>query len=68
MRSKSKSKNDLLSRLITLTPGKGWKFTIDAFTKAQEVNLEDIPLIIAGDGSMRDCITEKLSTLTPHTY
>ena len=37
-----------------LTPDKGWKFTIDAFTKAQKLNLEDIALIIAGDGSMRD--------------
>lgn len=51
-----------------LTPDKGWKFTIDAFIKAQDVNLENIALIIAGDGSMRDRITEKLSTLTPHTY
>lgn len=52
-----------------LTPDKGWNFTIDAFTKiAKEVNLEDIALIIVGDGSMRDRITEKLSTLTPHTY
>lgn len=37
-----------------LTPDKGWKFTIDAFAKAQKVNLEDVALIIAGDGSMRD--------------
>jgi glycosyltransferase involved in cell wall biosynthesis len=51
-----------------LTPDKGWNFTIDAFRKTQKVNFEDIALIIAGDGSMRDRITEKLSTLTPHLY
>ncbi len=52
-----------------LTPDKGWNFTVDAFKNiAQEVNLENVALIIAGDGSMRDRITEKLSTLTPDTY
>jgi glycosyltransferase involved in cell wall biosynthesis len=52
-----------------LAPDKGWNFTIDAFTKiAQEVNLEDVALIIAGDGSMRDRISQKLSALAPHTY
>lgn len=52
-----------------LTPDKGWNFTIDAFTKiAQEFNFEDIALIIAGDGSMRDRITEKLNAIIPHTY
>ncbi|GHT88737.1 glycosyl transferase [Alphaproteobacteria bacterium] len=52
-----------------LTLDKGWNFTLDAFTKiAQEVNLDNIALIIAGDGSMRDRITEKLSAIIPHTY
>lgn len=51
-----------------LTPDKGWKFTIDAFTKAQKVNLEDVALIIAGDGSMRDRISQELTKLAPHTH
>ena len=52
-----------------LTPDKGWKFTIEAFTKiAQEINLENLALIIAGDGSMRERISQELAKLTPHTY
>ncbi len=49
-----------------LTPDKGWNFTIDALTKLAQI--EDIALIIVGDGSMRDRITEKISALTPHLY
>ena len=49
-----------------LTPDKGWSFTIDALTKL--VQIEDIALIIAGDGSMRDRISQELTKLTPHTY
>ena len=52
-----------------LTPDKGWKFTIDAFAKiAQDVNLENIALIIAGDGSMRDRISQELTKLIPQTH
>ncbi len=51
-----------------LTPDKGWKFTIDAFTKAQEINLENVALIIAGDGPMRDRIAQKLGKLTPNIH
>ena len=52
-----------------LTPDKGWKFTINALTKiAQEVNLEQIALIVAGDGIMRHEIAQKLSKLTANIY
>lgn len=43
-----------------LTPDKGWRFTIDAFSNLHQVNLENIALIIAGDGFMREEITERL--------
>lgn len=48
-----------------LTPDKGWKFTIDAFTKAQKLNLEDVALIIAGDGSMRDSASARRASHFP---
>ena len=48
-----------------LTPDKGWKFTIDAFTKAQKVNLDDVALIIAGDGSMRDSASARRASHFP---
>jgi glycosyltransferase involved in cell wall biosynthesis len=52
-----------------LTPDKGWKFTINTLTKiAQEVNLEQIALIVAGDGIMRHEIAQKLSKLTANIY
>lgn len=54
--------------LTRLTPDKGWKFAIHAFTQmahnAQYRPLLDrVALIIAGDGSMRSEITEKLAML-----
>ncbi|NEO90518.1 MAG: glycosyltransferase family 1 protein [Moorea sp. SIO3G5] len=52
-----------------LTPDKGWKFTLNAFSRVvQEVNSEQIALIIAGDGSMRDEIATGLSQLTPNSH
>lgn len=52
-----------------LTPDKGWDFTLDAISKlAQEIELENIAWIIAGDGVMRDRIATKLSKLTPNIY
>jgi glycosyltransferase involved in cell wall biosynthesis len=53
--------------LNRLTPDKGWQFTINAFSKiAKETNLENIALIIAGDGVMREEIIAQLGNLTPH--
>ncbi|NET27613.1 glycosyltransferase family 4 protein [Okeania sp. SIO1I7] len=52
-----------------LTEDKGWKFTLDAFTKLQQlVNLENIAIIIVGDGPMRDEISNRLSKLTKNVY
>ncbi|MEB3341365.1 glycosyltransferase family 4 protein [Okeania sp.] len=52
-----------------LTEDKGWKFTLDAFVKLQQlVNLDNIAIIIAGDGPMRDQISNKLSQITNHVY
>lgn len=51
-----------------LTPDKGWRFTIDTFSKfAPELN-RNIAIIIAGDGSMRDEIAERLGNLTCNVY
>jgi glycosyltransferase involved in cell wall biosynthesis len=47
-----------------LTPEKGWKFTISAFTKmAKANNLKNLALIIAGDGPMHNEIDSKLRLL-----
>jgi glycosyltransferase involved in cell wall biosynthesis len=52
-----------------LTPDKGWNFTLDAISKiAQEIELENIAWIVAGDGVMRDTIATKFSKLTPNVY
>ncbi|MCU0533075.1 MAG: glycosyltransferase [Hydrococcus sp. Prado102] len=52
-----------------LTPDKGWNFTLDAISKlAQEIELENIAWIVAGDGVMRDAIATKLNQLTPNLY
>jgi len=52
-----------------LTPDKGWEFTMDAFPKVvQEVNRENIALIIAGDGPMRDEIAHRLGKLIPNVH
>jgi len=50
--------------LSRLTPDKGWKFAIAAFSKmAKEIDLSKITFIIAGDGIMRDEITKSLEKL-----
>jgi glycosyltransferase involved in cell wall biosynthesis len=44
-----------------LTPEKGWKFTLNAFTwMARTYNLQNVSLIIVGDGPMRDQIQQTL--------
>jgi glycosyltransferase involved in cell wall biosynthesis len=58
-----------LTFLTRLTPDKGWKFAIHALTQmaysAQYRPLLDrVALIIAGDGSMRAEIAQKLATLS----
>lgn len=52
-----------------LTPDKGWKFTLDAFSKiVDEIDLDKIAAIVVGDGSMRDEITKNFSRFTPNVY
>lgn len=52
-----------------LTVDKGWNFTINAFDKfADKINWNNIALIIAGDGLMRNEILEKLGKITPNIY
>ena len=52
-----------------LTEDKGWKFTLDAFVKLQQlVNIENIAIIIVGDGPMREEISNRLSQVTNHIY
>ncbi|NEQ73585.1 MAG: glycosyltransferase family 4 protein [Okeania sp. SIO2C9] len=52
-----------------LTEDKGWQFTLDAFVRLQQlVNLENIAIIIVGDGPMRDEISNKLTKLTKNVY
>ena len=52
-----------------LTPDKGWQFTMKAFAKAvKEVNMENVALIVVGDGPMRDQIASTLDGLTPNVH
>ncbi len=52
-----------------LTEDKGWKFTLDAFVKLQQlVNIENFAMIIVGDGPMREEISNRLSQVTNHVY
>ncbi|NJK47575.1 glycosyltransferase family 1 protein [Candidatus Gracilibacteria bacterium] len=52
-----------------LTPDKGWKFTIDAFSEIiQNINPEQLALIIVGDGPMRDEISSALKPIFPHIH
>jgi glycosyltransferase involved in cell wall biosynthesis len=50
-----------------LTPDKGWQFTLDAFAElAKQRNIENIAAIVAGDGSMREEIAQKLKQSIPN--
>lgn len=50
-----------------LTPDKGWDFTLDAFAElGQNLDLDRLAIIIAGDGPLRDEITTRLGRLTPY--
>lgn len=51
-----------------LYPDKGWDFTLDALETAQTINLGKVALIIAGDGPMREPISQRLSNLCPHLH
>ncbi len=52
-----------------LTEDKGWKFTLDAFVRLQQlVNIENVAIIIVGDGPMREEISNRLAQVTNHVY
>ncbi len=52
-----------------LTKDKGWKFTLDAFVRLQQlVNPENVAVLIVGDGGMRDEISTRLAELTINVY
>jgi glycosyltransferase involved in cell wall biosynthesis len=47
-----------------LTPDKGWKFTLDACAQlAQVTHIDNLAIVIAGDGPMRDQIAAQLGQL-----
>jgi glycosyltransferase involved in cell wall biosynthesis len=57
----SKTKIIFLGRL---TPDKGWEFTLDALaTLKQFIDIDKVAIVIAGEGSMRDEILARLSTM-----
>ncbi|NES02878.1 MAG: glycosyltransferase family 1 protein [Okeania sp. SIO2F4] len=52
-----------------LTEDKGWKFTLDAFVRLQQlIDIENVAIIIVGDGPMREEISNRLSQVTNHVY
>ena len=52
-----------------LTEDKGWKFTLDAFVRLQQlIDIENVAIIIVGDGPMRDEISNRLATVTKNVY
>lgn len=52
-----------------LTPDKGWAFTFKAMREVlSRVDRDQVALIVAGDGSMREEIAQELGALTPHVH
>jgi glycosyltransferase involved in cell wall biosynthesis len=52
-----------------LTPDKGWKFTLNAFTKvAQMIDLNTVALLIAGDGPLQEEIAQRLKSFTSNVH
>ncbi|WP_299409261.1 glycosyltransferase [Acaryochloris sp. IP29b_bin.148] len=52
-----------------LTPDKGWAFTFKAMQEVlSSVDRDQVALMVAGDGSMREEIAEELGSLTPHVH
>lgn len=63
---------DSLVKLVflgRLYPDKGWNFTIEALSMlAEQIDMTEVAIIVAGDGPMREQIARKLSQLTPHLH
>jgi len=51
-----------------LTPDKGWSFALQALVKLAPEILNQIAIIIAGDGTMKTEIEQTLKPLIPDTY
>jgi glycosyltransferase involved in cell wall biosynthesis len=52
-----------------LTPDKGWHFTLDALTRfSSQINFDNLAFIIAGEGTMKAEIQQKIRNLTSHIY
>lgn len=51
-----------------LTPDKGWQFTIQALSQLPPQILNQIAIIIAGDGDLKTTIEHNLKQLTAHVY
>ena len=52
-----------------LYPDKGWNFTLEAFRQlAQEIDLNRVAILVAGDGPMRQQIASELGQLTPNLH
>lgn len=51
-----------------LTPDKGWNFTLKSLAKLPSEILNQIAIIIAGDGALKEEIKQTLQLLTPHVY
>jgi glycosyltransferase involved in cell wall biosynthesis len=59
----------ILIFLGRLTPDKGWAFTISAFEHlADQIDLGQVALVIAGDGPLRNQINTRLGAIAPHLY
>ena len=51
-----------------LTPDKGWHFTMQSLSALPTNIINNIAIIIAGDGTLKLEIEQKLNQLTPHVY
>jgi glycosyltransferase involved in cell wall biosynthesis len=58
-----------LVSLGRLTPDKNWNFTLNALAKfAKTIDFDNLALIIAGDGELKEEISTRLNQLTPNVY
>ncbi|MEO1672053.1 MAG: glycosyltransferase [Cyanobacteria bacterium J06631_2] len=51
-----------------LTPDKGWNFTLEAFPQLPPEIINQVAIIIAGDGTLTKKIEDSLKQLTPNVY
>ncbi|HIK53044.1 MAG TPA: glycosyltransferase, partial [Oscillatoriales cyanobacterium M59_W2019_021] len=52
-----------------LTPDKGWEFTFKSLPAlSQAIDLDKVAFLVAGDGSIRDEIADRVGKFTPHIH